>query len=155
MQYNQLIQAKSSCTENLFNRFTAVCWGWSLNALMPVLVPLLFILTTTSLSRLKEPFLLTNISRQMTPRSPYLSLLMLFSHLNVTRIISKWMSFNSLCIKFWNLIKKNFPKLILIHSFILAISIVPLQVLYHSEALPTTARILYRSFTPKRTGNCR
>ena len=28
----------------------------------------------------------------------------------------------------------------------------PLQVLYHSEALPTTARILYRSFTPKRTG---
>src|SRR6218665_608961 len=40
----------------------------------------------------------------------------------------------------------------LIHSFILAISIAPLQVLYHSEALPTTARILYRSFTPKRTG---
>src|SRR6218665_2966629 len=25
------------------------------------------------------------------------------------------------------------------------------QVLYYSEALPTTARILYRSFTPKRT----
>src|SRR6218665_2198214 len=42
-----------------------------------------------------------------------------------------------------------------IHSFISAISIAPLQVLYHSEALPTTARILYRSFTPKRTGNCR
>ena len=42
-----------------------------------------------------------------------------------------------------------------IHSFILAISIAPLQVLYFSEALPTTARILYRSFTPKRTGNCR
>src|SRR6218665_1021346 len=42
-----------------------------------------------------------------------------------------------------------------IHSFILAISIAPLQVLYHSEALPTTARILYRSFTLKRTGNCR
>src|SRR6218665_373271 len=42
-----------------------------------------------------------------------------------------------------------------IHSFILTISIAPLQVLYHSEALPTTARILYRSFTPKRTGNCR
>src|SRR6218665_3003243 len=38
-----------------------------------------------------------------------------------------------------------------IHSFILAISIAPLQVLYHSDALPTTARILYRSFTPKRT----
>src|SRR6218665_1856567 len=37
-----------------------------------------------------------------------------------------------------------------IHSFILAISIAPLQVLYLSEALPTTARILYRSFTPKR-----
>src|SRR6218665_209672 len=36
-----------------------------------------------------------------------------------------------------------------IHSFILAISIAPLQVLYPSEALPTTARILYRSFTPK------
>src|SRR6218665_136587 len=43
---------------------------------------------------------------------------------------------------------------ILIHSFILAISIAPLQVLHYSEALPTTARILYRSFTPKRTGNC-
>src|SRR6218665_831202 len=42
-----------------------------------------------------------------------------------------------------------------IHSFISAISIAPLQVLYYSEALPTTARILYRSFTPKRTGNCR
>src|SRR6218665_2342579 len=42
-----------------------------------------------------------------------------------------------------------------LHSFILAISIAPLQVLYHSEALPTTARTLYRSFTPKRTGNCR
>src|SRR6218665_3027797 len=39
------------------------------------------------------------------------------------------------------------------HSFIPAISIAPLQVLYHSEALPTTAQILYRSFTPKRTGN--
>src|SRR6218665_555190 len=43
----------------------------------------------------------------------------------------------------------------IIHSFIPAISIAPLQVLYHSEALPTTARILYQSFTPKRTGNCR
>src|SRR6218665_1280594 len=42
-----------------------------------------------------------------------------------------------------------------IHSFIPAISIAPLQVIYYSEALPTTARILYRSFTPKRTGNCR
>src|SRR6218665_1667310 len=41
------------------------------------------------------------------------------------------------------------------HSFIPAISIAPLQALYYSEALPTTARILYRSFTPKRTGNCR
>src|SRR6218665_1747877 len=40
-----------------------------------------------------------------------------------------------------------------IHSFILAIYIAPLQVLYYSEALPTTALILYRSFTPKRTGN--
>src|SRR6218665_4039991 len=36
-----------------------------------------------------------------------------------------------------------------IHSFIPAISIAPLQVLYYSEALQTTARILYRSFTPK------
>src|SRR6218665_3201682 len=36
----------------------------------------------------------------------------------------------------------------LIHSFIhSAISIAPLQVLDYSEALPTTARILYRSFT--------
>ena len=42
-----------------------------------------------------------------------------------------------------------------IHSFIPAISIAPLQVLYYSEALPTTARILYRCSTPKRTGNCR
>ena len=42
----------------------------------------------------------------------------------------------------------------LIHSFIPAISIAPLQVLYYSEALPTTARILCRSFTPKRTGSC-
>src|SRR6218665_669139 len=42
-----------------------------------------------------------------------------------------------------------------IHLFILAISIAPLQVLYYSEALQTTARILYRSFTPKRKGNCR
>jgi len=42
----------------------------------------------------------------------------------------------------------------IIHSFIPAISIAPLQVLYYSEVLPTTARILYRSFTPKRTGNC-
>ena len=41
------------------------------------------------------------------------------------------------------------------YSFIPAIYIAPLQVLYYSEALPTTARILYRSFTPKRTGNCR
>jgi len=31
----------------------------------------------------------------------------------------------------------------------------PFQVLYHSEVLPTTAGILYRSFTPKHTGNCR
>ena len=42
-----------------------------------------------------------------------------------------------------------------IHSFIPAISIAPLQVLYYSEALLTTARILYRRFTPKHTGNCR
>jgi len=39
--------------------------------------------------------------------------------------------------------------IIIIHSFIPAISRVPLQVLYHS------AWILYRSFMPKRAGNCR
>src|SRR6218665_437981 len=47
--------------------------------------------------------------------------------------------------------------MLFIHSFIPAISIAPLQVLYYSEALPSTAvtaRILHRSFTPKRTGNC-
>ena len=42
-----------------------------------------------------------------------------------------------------------------IHSFTPVISIAPLQVLYYSQALPTTARILCRSFTPKRIGNCR
>src|SRR6218665_1437719 len=43
-----------------------------------------------------------------------------------------------------------------VHSFIhSAISIAPLQVLYYSVALPTTARILYWSLTPKPTGNCR
>src|SRR6218665_3766421 len=48
------------------------------------------------------------------------------------------------------------PDILFFHSFIhSAISIAPLQVIYYSEALPTTARILYRSFTPKRTGNCR
>src|SRR6218665_3016866 len=41
----------------------------------------------------------------------------------------------------------------IVHSFIPAISIAPLQVLYYSEALPTTLRILYRSFTPKRTAS--
>ena len=50
---------------------------------------------------------------------------------------------------FWDPVNLTF------HSFILAISIAPFQVLYHSEALPTTARILSRSFTPKHTGNCR
>ena len=34
-----------------------------------------------------------------------------------------------------------------LHSFILVISIAPLQVHNYSEALPTTARILYRGFT--------
>jgi len=34
---------------------------------------------------------------------------------------------------------------IFIHSFIEDISIAPLQVHYYSEALPTTALILYRS----------
>src|SRR6218665_2223141 len=41
------------------------------------------------------------------------------------------------------------------NSFIPAISIALIQVLYYSEALPTTARILYRSFTPKHTGICK
>src|SRR6218665_143231 len=36
------------------------------------------------------------------------------------------------------------------HSFIQAISIAPLQVQFHLEVLPTTARILRRSFVPKR-----
>jgi len=40
-----------------------------------------------------------------------------------------------------------------LHSFILAISVASFKVNYYSEVLPTTARILYRSFTPKRTGN--
>src|SRR6218665_3937058 len=53
------------------------------------------------------------------------------------------------------LIMEIYAQLLFIHSFIPAISIAPLQVLCYSEALPTTARILYRSFTPKRTGNCR
>src|SRR6218665_2220408 len=54
-----------------------------------------------------------------------------------------------------NALRKLSQNCSFIRSFILAISIVPLQVLYYSEALPTTARILYRNFTPKRTGNCR
>src|SRR6218665_3866062 len=55
----------------------------------------------------------------------------------------------------WDKSEVNFLICSFIHSFILAISIAPLQVIYHSEALPTTARILYRSFTPKRPGNCK
>src|SRR6218665_2305375 len=43
--------------------------------------------------------------------------------------------------------KKKRGRLRIIHSFIPGISIAPLQVLHYSEALPTTARILYRSFT--------
>src|SRR6218665_679584 len=49
----------------------------------------------------------------------------------------------------------HFASYYALHNFIPANSIAPLQVLYYSEALPTTARILYRSFTPKSTGNCR
>ena len=54
----------------------------------------------------------------------------------------------------WDYYKGAFaPHILLkVHSFILTNSIAPLQVHYYSEALPTTARILYRSFTPKRTG---
>ena len=40
-----------------------------------------------------------------------------------------------------------------IHSFVWAFVIAPLQDFY-SEALPTTARTLNRSFTPKRMSNC-
>src|SRR5678815_2190861 len=40
-----------------------------------------------------------------------------------------------------------------IHSFISDIYIAPLQDFY-SEALPTTAQTLNRSFTPKRMSNC-
>src|SRR6218665_3427251 len=40
---------------------------------------------------------------------------------------------------------RTFPP-VFIHSFIPGISIAPLQVLYYSEGLPTTARILYRRF---------
>src|SRR6218665_2954260 len=43
----------------------------------------------------------------------------------------------------------NYKRKVNNHSFILAISIAPLQVHYYSEAL-STARILCRSFTPKR-----
>ena|SRR6218665_813119 len=43
--------------------------------------------------------------------------------------------------------KHTVQRFVLIHSFIPAISIASLQVIYYSEALPTTAR--------KRTGNCR
>src|SRR5688572_2509417 len=43
--------------------------------------------------------------------------------------------------------------IIVIHSFISDIYIAPLQDFY-SEALPTTARTLNRSFTPKRMSNC-
>src|SRR6218665_596901 len=38
-------------------------------------------------------------------------------------------------------LKYNHRTCTFIHSFILAISVAPLQVLYYSEALPTTARI--------------
>jgi len=49
----------------------------------------------------------------------------------------------------------QYALLIFIHSFIASISIAPLRILYYSEPLPTTARILYRSYMQKRTGNCR
>jgi len=52
----------------------------------------------------------------------------------------------------WDLLSMLCDTFLFIHSFIPAISMAPLQVLYHSDALPTTGRILYRSFTPKRTG---
>jgi len=42
---------------------------------------------------------------------------------------------------------------LIFHSSILVISITPLQVHYYLEALSTTAQILYRGFTPKRTSN--
>ena len=42
---------------------------------------------------------------------------------------------------------ETIAQMMLLHSFIPGISIAPLQVLYYSEALRSTARILYRSFT--------
>src|SRR6218665_3572389 len=68
----------------------------------------------------------------------------------LTRRLLLWLNLGVSLLSNWNKLPHSF-----IHSFIPAISIAPLQVLYYSEALPTTARILYRSFTPKRTGNCR
>ena len=62
--------------------------------------------------------------------------------------------FSMICLRF-KLVRNNNNHIIFIHSFIPAISIAPLQVLYYSKALPTTARILYQSFMPRRTGNCR
>ena len=60
----------------------------------------------------------------------------------------------TVCISFRSLRKMKKWKVpytqIIIHSFIQAISIAPLQVHYYSEALPTTALILCRSLTPKR-----
>src|SRR6218665_279418 len=57
-------------------------------------------------------------------------------------------------VKYWNAKQRESLYLacvvrVMTHSFILAISIAPLQVLYYSEALPTTAWMLYRSFTTR------
>src|SRR6218665_1497436 len=69
-----------------------------------------------------------------------LTVLSMFFLLFLFLLLEQWIYLS--CLERW----------IFIHSFIPAISIAPLQVLYYSEGLPTTARILYRSFTPKRTG---
>jgi len=60
------------------------------------------------------------------------------------------------CLKFRIfLLRSGQDAFIHIHSFILAVSTAPDQVHYYSEALQTSARIMYRSFTPKFTGNCK
>ena len=82
----------------------------------------------------------TSGSRPSARGSGSASLLLMVRHWQVISRISKGSQ---------NILIYNF----IIHSFIPAISTAPLQVLYYSEALPTTARILYRRFTPKRTGN--
>src|SRR6218665_1227548 len=64
-----------------------------------------------------------------------LTVLSMFFLLFLFLLLEQWIYLS--CLERW----------IFIHSFIPAISIAPLRGLYYSEGLPTTARILYRSFT--------